>query len=80
MTIHSTGEAGMTNEELCRGLITADSEAEVISLLKRCGYWEDSSLWRYIGDNEANWSTIGNQQRDPSPPSRRSSSTLLTRY
>lgn len=55
----------MTNEELCRALMSADSEAEVINLLAQCGYWENPEVWRYIGDNEANWSTIGNQQGDP---------------
>lgn len=55
----------MTNEELCLALMNADSESEVISLLERCGYWDDPSAWRFIGDNDANWSTIGNQQGDP---------------
>lgn len=55
----------MDNEALCRALMQADSEAEVIDLLKQRHYWEDPSLWRYIGDNESNWSTIGNQQSDP---------------
>ena len=65
MTAQSAAEAPMTNEELCLALMNADAESEVISLLERCGYWDDPSAWRYIGDNEANWSTIGNQQGDP---------------
>jgi len=39
----------------------ADTEEEVISLLKEAGYWDDKAVWRNYGDNESNFSTIGNQ-------------------
>lgn len=53
-----------SNKKLCLGLLYAESEQAVISLLKYYGYWDDS-LWRAFGDNENNWSTIGNQQSHP---------------
>lgn len=40
----------------------ADSELEVIELLKGYGYWDDDKVWRYFDDNENNFSSIGNQQ------------------
>ena len=54
----------MTNEEFCRALMAADTEDEVVELLRSLGYWEDPKVWRYIGDSDTNWSTIGNQQGD----------------
>ena len=52
----------MSNRELREMLIHADSEAEAIEVLDAAGYWDDESAWRYIGDSDTNWSTIGNQQ------------------
>jgi hypothetical protein len=43
----------------------ADTEDAVISILKEVGYWHDSSVWRFYGDFENNYSTIGNQQARP---------------
>jgi len=43
-------------------LVRADSEEQVIQLLKDAGYWDNPAVWRLFGDNENNWSTIGNQQ------------------
>jgi hypothetical protein len=57
----------MGNRELCMALMRADSESEVIGLLKEAGYWDSPWAWRYIGDYDGNWSTIGNQQSDPVP-------------
>jgi len=54
----------MNNGALCRALMAADTEAEVISLLTEQGFWDDPACWRYIGDIDSNWSTIGNQQSD----------------
>ncbi len=54
----------IANEQLCRSLMAADTESEVVELLSREGYWEDPSVWRFLGDNDSNWSTIGNQQGD----------------
>ena len=49
---------------LCLNLMRADSEREVVALLSEAGYWNDSACWRYIGDYDGNWSTIGNQQSE----------------
>jgi hypothetical protein len=43
----------------------ADSEEEVINLLKRAGLWDNKDVWRYYGDYENNYNTIGNQQSRP---------------
>lgn len=53
------------NLDLAMALLKADSEDKVISILKEKGYWDDPSAWRYYGDNENNYSTIGNQQSRP---------------
>ena len=50
------------NRDLCTQLMHADSEAEVIALLKKMGYWEDSTCWRFYGDKPKNWGTVGGQQ------------------
>jgi hypothetical protein len=58
----------MKNEEkhqLCRSLMRADSEAEVIHLLSEAVLWENRRVWRLYGDRENNFSTIGNQQNRP---------------
>ncbi len=52
-------------KKLCLDLIKADSETEVIALLKAGGCWENRDLWRYYGDYENNYNTIGNQQSRP---------------
>ncbi len=53
------------NKKLCLALLNADSEQDVINILKYWGYWNKDSAWRYFGDNENNWSQIGNQQGHP---------------
>jgi hypothetical protein len=52
-------------KQLCHSLIRADSEEAVIDLLTPTGFWEDESAWRYYGDYENNYNTIGNQQSRP---------------
>ncbi|MHC4539116.1 MAG: hypothetical protein ACYS74_04960 [Planctomycetota bacterium] len=55
----------MDNEEtkeLCMNLLKADSEDEVVSLLKEKGYWDNPDLWRFYGDNPNNRGTAGAQQ------------------
>src|SRR5680860_1715558 len=49
-------------KELCLKLMQADSENDVITLLKNAGYWDEPKVWRFYGDYENNFSTIGNQQ------------------
>ncbi|MBW8049569.1 MAG: hypothetical protein FVQ77_04370 [Cytophagales bacterium] len=54
----------MNNEQvkqLCLSLMTADTERDIISILKQHGYWERSEFWRYYGDKENNYSAAGNQ-------------------
>lgn len=50
---------------LCLNLMQADSESDVIALLKHAGYWDDPTVWRFYGDYENNYNTIGNQQSRP---------------
>ncbi len=60
--------AKMRNDDikkLCMELLRADSEEEVISLLKTAGYWDDRKWWRLYGDKEGNFAQIGNQSSFP---------------
>lgn len=52
----------MTARELFEGLLRANSEAEVVQILKDADYWDDPSVWRFYGGQPENWATIGNQQ------------------
>ena len=55
----------MTNgqiRDLCIALLHAETEDEVIELLKKAGYWDRPELWRHYGDLENNWGQGGNQQ------------------
>jgi hypothetical protein len=52
-------------KELCLALMKADSEEMVIGLLKEAGLWDNKDLWRFYGDYENNYNTIGNQQGRP---------------
>lgn len=55
----------MDTNKLCLDLLQCDTEEAVISILTDAGYWDDRDSWRYFGDLENNWSTIGNQQSSP---------------
>jgi hypothetical protein len=48
--------------DLCVSLLDAETEDEVIALLREAGYWEDPTVWRHYGDVENNWGQGGNQQ------------------
>ncbi len=52
-------------KDLCIDLAKSESEKEVIDILKKWGYWDDPTAWRYYGDNENNFAVIGNQQSAP---------------
>jgi hypothetical protein len=52
-------------KNLALELLRADSESEVISLLRAASLWEDPAVWRLYGDKETNYATIGNQQSRP---------------
>ena len=54
----------LNTADLCMALMRADREEEVITILRDAGLWEDPSLWRYLGDNDNNYSSIGNQQSE----------------
>jgi len=47
---------------LCIKLIAADTEADVTKHLQQAGLWDDVRLWRWLGDEEYNYSSVGNQQ------------------
>ena len=54
----------MDTEELCMKLMRADTEDEVVDILRRQNLWDRDECWRPIGDVENNFGTIGNQQSD----------------
>lgn len=54
--------AGMTNRELCRALVKAESESEAIQILKDAGLWSDLDCWIPLGGIDNNYGTIINQQ------------------
>ncbi len=51
--------------DLCLKLVNANTEKEMKGILKQAGYWDNSEAWRYYGDNENNFATVGNQQNSP---------------
>ena len=58
----------MTNNQIMKfalALLHADTEADVIQLLKGQGYWDDLAAWRLYGERDNNYATIGNQQSRP---------------
>ncbi len=52
-------------KRLCLALIKSDTEKEVIDHLQSEGYWDRTKIWRWLGDEEFNYSTVGNQQSQP---------------
>lgn len=42
--------------------MSANTQDDVVAALKEAGHWDDPTRWRFFGDNESNYSTIGNQQ------------------
>lgn len=55
----------MTNgqiRDLCFELLHAETETEVVEVLKKAGHWDNTAAWRYYGDVENNWGQSGNQQ------------------
>ena len=52
-------------EELCLNLLRADTERDVIEILKRAGLWGNPYAWRLYGDKEGNFAQAGNQQAQP---------------
>jgi len=54
----------MDNKSFAVELALCESERDIIALLQKMGLWDNASCWRAFGDNDNNWSTIGNQQSD----------------
>lgn len=54
----------MDNKSFAIELAACESENDIITLLQKNSLWDNSSCWRAFGDNDNNWSTIGNQQSD----------------
>ncbi len=48
-------------QQFCLDLLQAETEEEVIAILRDRGYWDDPTVWRPFGNREDNFSTIGNQ-------------------
>ena len=43
-------------KQFALALLYADTEDDVISILKSAGYWDNRNAWRLYGDKEGNWS------------------------
>ena len=46
-------------------MIQADKETDVIKALEDADLWSEQKYWRFYGDYENNYNTIGNQQSQP---------------
>lgn len=55
----------MQLRDLCLALVQCESENEVIDLLRKEKYWDREDNWQYFGNDEGNYSIIGNQQSKP---------------
>jgi hypothetical protein len=56
----------MHSVDLCTRLLKAEQEEEVEGILASCGYGlENESAWQPLGGMENNFSTVGNQQTEP---------------
>ena len=55
----------MNVKKLCLELVCCETERDVINILEKENFWNDPKAWRYYGDNENNYGTIGNQQSRP---------------
>ncbi len=54
-----------TEDQLALSLLHADSESDVIAILRKHDLWDDPKNWRLYGDRDGNYSVIGNQQSRP---------------
>jgi hypothetical protein len=67
-TGHASPIIFMNNTQLkqfCTQLLRADTENDVISILKEAGFWDNADAWRLYGDKEGNFAQAGNQQALP---------------
>lgn len=55
----------MNNEEIAKlatSLAKAETEKEVVNLLREIDYWSRDENWKDLDENDGNWSVGGNQQ------------------
>lgn len=52
-------------KKLCLQLADSENEEEVLNLLKKVGFWDNDAAWENYGQNENNFSIVGNQQSSP---------------
>ena len=52
-------------KDFCLALAYADTEAEIVQILKDQGYWDNPKHWQYFAGVENSFSIIGNQQALP---------------
>src|SRR5207249_2945489 len=64
MTTRRQSSGMIDSGELCLRLMRADTEAEVVEILKQAEYWDDPKAWRLFDDDENSFATIGNQQAE----------------
>jgi hypothetical protein len=50
--------------DLCWQLMLADTEDDVVAILRKAGYWDDPQFWRHLADTDNNYATVGNQQAE----------------
>lgn len=55
----------MDVKELALSLAKAETEKEVVGILRKVGFWTDKNAWKEVDESVGNWSTIGNQQSAP---------------
>jgi len=55
----------MQSKDLCLVLVQCETEEEVIEILRREKYWDETDNWKFFGGDENNYSIIGNQQSKP---------------
>lgn len=53
------------HRDLCLRLLRAETEDEVVSILRSGRLWDDRSVWRPYGDIPNNRGVVGNQQSSP---------------
>jgi hypothetical protein len=49
-------------KHLCLTLLRAETDSDVVAVLRDAALWEADDCWRFYGDQEGNFSTIGSQQ------------------
>jgi hypothetical protein len=52
-------------KKLALALLHAETEEDVVAVLKESELWDNPDVWRLYGDRDSNYATIGNQQSRP---------------